>query len=117
LRTRLIDLRQALDQTYDDISKDELLHAGHSEAAKERARALVKSFEQFIADNRDEITALQVLYSQPHGKLTFKDIKVLADTIQAPPRLWTPELLWAAYESSKPTASEAPRRPGSLLMS
>jgi type I restriction enzyme R subunit len=98
LRTRILDLRQALDQTYDDVSQDEVLHTGHSEAAKERARSLVQSFEQFIKDNRDEITALQVLYSQPHGKLRFRDIKSLADTIQAPPRLWTPDLLWAAYE-------------------
>jgi type I restriction enzyme R subunit len=78
LRSRLLDLRQSLDQTYDDVSKDELLQAGHSEAAKERAKALVQSFEQFIEDNKDEITALQVLYSQPHGKLRFKDIKTLA---------------------------------------
>jgi type I restriction enzyme R subunit len=98
LRTRLLDLRQALDQTYDDVSKDDLLRAGHSTAAKERARTLVRSFEQFIADNKDEITALQVLYSQPHGKLRFHDIKTLADTIEAPPRLWTRDLLWAAYE-------------------
>src|SRR5207248_2029337 len=56
------------------------------------------SFEQFIADNKDEITALQVLYSQPHGKLHFRDIKALADVIQAPPRMWTPDLLWSAYE-------------------
>src|SRR5439155_15186402 len=82
----------------DDVSKDALLHAGHSEAAMERAKSLVQSFEQFIEDNKDEITALQVLYSQPHGKLRFKDLKALADVIQAPPRMWTPGLLWAAYE-------------------
>ena len=82
----------------DDVSQDALLHAGHSEAAKERAKSLVQSFEKFIEENKDEINALQVLYSQPHGKLSFKDIKALADVIQAPPRLWTPELLWNAYE-------------------
>ena len=56
LRTRLIDLRSSLDQTYDDVSKDELLHAGHSEAAKERAKSLVQSFEKFIADNTEDNT-------------------------------------------------------------
>jgi type I restriction enzyme R subunit len=63
-------------------------------------------------DNKDEITALQLLYSQPHGKLTFKDLKALADVIQAPPRLWTPELLWSAYEKlehDKVRGASAPR--------
>ena len=49
-------------------------------------------------DNKDEITALQILYSQPHGRVAFKDIKALADAIHAPPRSWTPEMLWGAYE-------------------
>jgi len=55
---------------------------------------------------------LQVLYSQPHGKLRFKDIRALADVIQAPPRMWTPELLWNAYEKlerDKVRGASAPR--------
>jgi type I restriction enzyme, R subunit len=31
--------------------------------------------------------------------LRFEDIKTLAEAIQAPPRSWTPELLWHAYET------------------
>lgn len=71
---------------------------GYSKAATDRAKEIVQSWEQFIRDNKDEITALQILYSQPHGKVQFKDIKQLAELIQTPPRSWTPELLWAAYE-------------------
>lgn len=112
LRDRLIDLRTVLEQTYDHVSNDEVLIAGHSEAAKERAKALVQSFEQFIKDNKDEITALQVLYSQPHGKLSFRDVKTLAEVIQAPPRMWTPDLLWNAYEkleADRVRGASAPR--------
>jgi type I restriction enzyme R subunit len=98
LRTRLIDLKKSLEQTIDKTSQDEVLEAGYSTAATERARSIVDSWEQFIEQHKDEITALQILYSQPHGKVRFKDIKVLAEMIQAPPRSWTPELLWAAYE-------------------
>ena len=74
------------------------MHAGYSDSAKDRAKSIVESWEKFIEENKDEMTALQVLYSQPHGKVSFKDIKALADLIQAPPRSWTPDLLWAAYE-------------------
>ncbi|MGH7325311.1 MAG: type I restriction-modification enzyme R subunit C-terminal domain-containing protein, partial [Candidatus Rokuibacteriota bacterium] len=47
----------------------------------------------------DEVDALQVFYSQPHTRrLRYQDIKALAEAITAPPRSWTPELLWHAYE-------------------
>jgi type I restriction enzyme R subunit len=42
---------------------------------------------------------LQVLYSRPYKeRLTFAEIKELASAIKRPPRLWTPEKLWQAYE-------------------
>jgi type I restriction enzyme R subunit len=100
LRARLVDARKRHEQTIDTISKDELLEAGYSADARERARTLVDSFEQFLADHKDEITALQVLYSRPyHQRLRFADIKALAEAIKAPPRSWTPETLWRAYET------------------
>ena len=42
----------------------------------ERAKGIVQSFEQFIQDHKDEITALQILYNRPTRQpLTFEDIK------------------------------------------
>jgi type I restriction enzyme R subunit len=99
LRALLVDLKRELEQVIDEVSVDELLEAGASEEAREKARALVTDFEQFIAANRDEIDALQFFYAQPYGKrLSFNDIKALAEAIKAPPRSWTPERLWRAYE-------------------
>ena len=41
-----------------------------------------------------------MLYDQPYGGgLTFGDIKELANAIGRPPRRWTPEDLWTAYET------------------
>jgi type I restriction enzyme R subunit len=100
LRSTLLELKRKFEQFLDEISKDELLFAGASEEAKARARTLTKSFEEFLAANRDEIEALQFFYRQPYGKrLRYQDIKALAAAIQAPPRSWTPELLWRAYET------------------
>jgi type I restriction enzyme R subunit len=99
-RQRLITLKQQFEQVIDALSKDQVIEAAFSAAAKEKAKGLVESFEQFIREHKDEITALQVLYSQPYPKrLRFADIKALAETIQAPPRSWTPERLWKAYET------------------
>ena len=100
LREHLVEYKKDVEQTIDDVSPDEVLEAGYSEQAKERAKTLIESFKKYIEENKDEITALQVLYSVPHRRrLRFQDIKVLADVIQAPPRSWTPEVLWRAYES------------------
>ena len=100
LRTLLQDLKREVEQVIDEVSQDELLEAGASEEAKEKAKALVTSFERFLEEHRDEIDALQFFYAQPYSKrLHFKDIKELAEAIKAPPRSWTPEKLWRAYET------------------
>ena len=100
LRQQLLDLKRSKEQIIDTVSADEVLGAGFSAAAKERAQSLVRSFEAFIKEHKDEITALQVLYSKPYGRrLTFEDVKALAEAIQAPPRQWTAERLWQAYET------------------
>ncbi|MDP2675316.1 MAG: type I restriction-modification enzyme R subunit C-terminal domain-containing protein [Dehalococcoidia bacterium] len=100
LRQRLVDLKQHFEQTIDTVSRDAVLEAAFSPAARERANELVVSFEQFIREHKDEITALQVLYSRPYReRLRPVAIRELADVIEAPPRSWTPEQLWRAYEA------------------
>jgi type I restriction enzyme, R subunit len=100
LRNKLAELKRASDQTIDTVSKDHPTEAGFSPEAKEKARTLVESFESFIREHKHEITALQILYSRPYKqRLTLKAIHELADAIQSPPRAWTPEFLWRAYEA------------------
>jgi type I restriction enzyme R subunit len=99
LRTKLLDVRRSYTQVLDETSKDEVLDVGFSRDATDRARATIESWQAFVDEHHDEIDALQILYSRPHGKrLTLKAIKELAATIGRPPHNWTPERLWAAYE-------------------
>ena len=75
-----------------------MLEAGFSKGARERAQGIVQTFEAFIAEHRDEITALQILYNRPtRAPLTFEDIKALADSLHAPPHLIDESTLWQAY--------------------
>ena len=105
LREAINEIKKKNEVVIDIISADEVLETGFSQDALDRAREVVKSFEQFIEDNKDEITALQVLYSKPYKqRLTFDAVKELADAIQQPPNLWTESQLWNAYaalETSK----------------
>ena len=98
LRTLLLQLRQKADLIIDIVTQDTIIEAGFSAAATERARSIVGSFESFIAEHRDEITALQILYNRPtRAPLKFEDVRALADTLHAPPQLFDESVLWQAY--------------------
>ncbi len=111
LRNWLIEFQRSSEQTIDAISKDAVIEAGFSAAALDAARGLVRSWEQFVAEHRDEITAIQLLYTDAKP-LRYEQLKELADAIERPPRRWTTDALWSAYErlgktvgSSQPTAA------------
>ncbi len=58
------------------------------------------SFRKFIEDNRDELTALQILYNQPLGRqrLTYAAIRELVDRLTDPPLYLTTANVWQAYK-------------------
>ncbi|HEY1729149.1 MAG TPA: type I restriction-modification enzyme R subunit C-terminal domain-containing protein [Candidatus Baltobacteraceae bacterium] len=98
-REKLVEMRRSYDQVIDATSVDEVTRASYSKDAADRARATVASFSAYLDEHKDEITALQILYSRPYKqRLTWKDVKELAITIGRSPQRWTPEILWNAYE-------------------
>jgi type I restriction enzyme R subunit len=99
LRKAILDVRRSYEQTIDELTKDTVVFAGYSEAGREKAAEMVSSFRKYIDEHKDDIRALQVLYSRPYReRLSFPEIKELANAIGRPPRQWTPEKLWRAYE-------------------
>jgi type I restriction enzyme R subunit len=67
----------------------------------ERAREMTGRFQQFIEQNKDELLALQILYSRPYGsqRLTYQALqdRVCAAALKNPPWHLTPAHLWMAY--------------------
>ncbi|WP_166509494.1 DEAD/DEAH box helicase family protein [Blastococcus sp. TF02-8] len=99
LRERIKELRRQHDQLIDDVTPDVLLDAG-GVVDTAKARSVVTSWKAYLEENRSEITALELLYSQPGDKsVTFTELRELADRIKRPPHNWTPDLIWAAYEA------------------
>jgi type I restriction enzyme R subunit len=99
LRNRILEMRASHDRIIDEVSVDRLLTAG-GVVDYDKCREVIQSWKQFLLDNRDEITLIQVLYSQPKGtQVTFKEIRELAERIAAPPRSWTIDLIWNAYQA------------------
>jgi len=97
LRDLLEAKRRNTDVTIDHLTGDTLISAGYDE---EKARQLVTSWKQFLEDNQDEITALQILYNCPHAKrhLVYEELKTLAEAVARPPYHIAPAEVWKAYE-------------------
>lgn len=100
LRQTILDVKKRNEQIVDRNSIDKLIEAGYNEEAKNMSMKTIENFEEFLEKNKDEIAALQIIYSKPYKlqELTFNDIQVLASKIETPPYNLTPELLWSAYK-------------------
>ena len=97
LRDLLEAKRRKADVTIDHLTGDTVISAGYDE---EKARQLVTSWKQFLEDNQNEITALQILYNRPHAKrhLVYEELKTLAEAVGRPPYHIAPAEVWKAYE-------------------
>jgi type I restriction enzyme, R subunit len=100
LRNAILDATRSSEQVLDEVTPDVLLESGFDEVATEKARILVADFKQFIEDNKDEIEALQILYSRPYRVgLRYRQVKELDMAIKRPPLGASRERLWMAYEA------------------
>jgi type I restriction enzyme R subunit len=98
LRQRILELRAAHDRVIDEVSVDLLLEA-HGVVDTTRARSIVESWQQYLIDHREEITAIQLMQEARERRVSFAEIQALADRISRPPHNWTPDLIWSAYEA------------------
>jgi type I restriction enzyme R subunit len=105
LRELLINLKRSHEQVIDEVTQDELLHAGFDAHALEKAQALITSFRDFIEQHKDELEAIQILYSRPYqAGLRYRQVKDLARALKNPPLGATPDRVWKAYEAAEPQA-------------
>ena len=101
VRDKIIEIKQRDEQIIDTVSRDTATFAGFDIQAREKtAHNVTDRFEKFIEKNKDELTALQIIYSKPYGvrHLTYEQIKSLAEAIRRPPYNLIPENIWNAYE-------------------
>jgi type I restriction enzyme R subunit len=85
---------------YIDPTADEIIEFEAEPEKSMNAEQTVERFREFIEENKDEITALQIIYNQPHRRkdLTYEKIRELADTLTAPPYNLRTDEIWEAYE-------------------
>jgi type I restriction enzyme R subunit len=98
----LLAVRQAQEITVDVLTTDTVTFAGarpDQALDYDQAESLTSAFAAYCRENRDRLDALSVLYARPYGaRITRATLVELAQAIQQPPRQWTTEALWRAYE-------------------
>lgn len=100
LREYIDNVRRAHEQTIDITNRDTLLNKGWATDSKEKAENLVADFKAWIAQHRDEITALQIFYTQPYRRreLNYKMIQEVLEKLKLERPLLAPMQVWRAYE-------------------
>lgn len=107
LNTYIENVRKAHAQVIDHINPDKLLNVGWDKDNTEKAQTLIQDFTTWIKSHKDEITALQIFYSQPYRRreLTYKMIKDLYERLCTEKPSLSLHALWQAYETNEDAES------------
>jgi len=105
VRNTIVAIHKKNEQVIDTVSSDALLTADWDTQAAVKSRTVIDTFRKFIDENKNELTALQLIYSRPYGHrhYTYEQIRQLADAIRKPPYNLSTEQVWRAYEQLERT--------------
>jgi type I restriction enzyme R subunit len=97
LRNLIKLIKKKTDIVIDELTTDEVTGASFD---LQQSQKRVTSFKAFIEANKNELLALQILYSQPFPKrrLTYASIRELATRLTDPPHHLTTADVWQAYK-------------------
>lgn len=103
VRDFIENIRRSHEQIVDNVNIDEVLFAGFASQKEENADSVIKSFHEFIEENRDEITALGIIYDQRYKDrpMVIRQLKVLYEKMKF--RGLTVERLWDCYTFKQET--------------
>ena len=96
VRNAVIAVKEKNEMIIDRTTVDTVKEAQFDYKVQESAKKKTESFRAFIEKHKDEITALQIIYTKPRkNQITHEDIKQLAERINTAGM--TESNLWAAY--------------------
>lgn len=105
------NVRKSLEQIIDTINIDRVTSIGWDKQAKEQAENLIKDFKTFLEENKDEIKALSIYYSQPYRRreVTYRMIREVFDLIKEKKPTLAPLEVWRAYTHIKNVNTQSPK--------
>ena len=96
------NVRRNHDQIIDNVNLDTVTFAGFDTQKEENAERVIKTFSEFIEENKDEIIALRIIYSEAYKDrpMVIEQLKTLYEKLKA--KGVTIERLWDCYAIKKP---------------
>ena len=96
------NVRRSHDQIIDNVNLDSVLFAGYDTQKEENADRVIQTFRTFIEENRDEILALRIIYSEPYANraMAVEQLKALYEKLRS--KGVTVERLWDTRYAMKP---------------
>lgn len=96
------NVRRSHEQIIDNVNIDSVVLAGFDAQQEENAQWVIQSFRAFIEENRDEILALRIIYSQMYRDrpMVISGLKALYEKLKA--QGITIDRLWDCYAIAKP---------------
>lgn len=103
IRQLIEDIRRSHDQIIDNVNLDSVLFAGYDTQKEETADRVIQTFHDFIEENRDEILALRIIYSEAYSNraMAVEQLKALYEKLKL--KGITVERLWDCYAVKKPS--------------
>lgn len=102
VRDYIEEVRRSLEQIIDSENLDRVIYAGFKTDQKMDADRVIKTFHEFIEENRDEILALRIIYDQRYKDrpMVFEQLQELYAKLKQ--RHISLERLWECYTIKKP---------------
>ena len=102
IRDFIETVRRSHYQIIDNVNLDVVLFAGYDAQKEENADRVIETFRAFIEENRDEILALRIIYSEPYANraMAIERLKALYEKLRS--KRITVERLWDCYAIKKP---------------
>ena len=102
VRDFIENVRRSHDQIIDSVNLDKVIFAGYDTQQKENADRVIKTFREFIDENKNEIIALRIIYDQVYSEraMAIEKLKELYQKLQS--KGITVERLWDCYAIKKP---------------
>ena len=101
-REYIENVRRSHEQVVDSVNLDTVLFAGYDTDKQANADRILKTFREFIEENKDEILALRIIYDQRYRDrpMAISQLKALYEKLKA--QNITVERLWECYAIKKP---------------
>lgn len=115
----IVLIRRNKDQRIDHFTPDHVTYAGWSSQKRASVEAIRNDFQQYMADNIDNLTALQIYYQEPYRRreVTFSMVNDILSQLKKEKPYLAPQRVWDAYAELDQYQSKRPEVELQLLVS